>query len=74
MLAGRTRQVLVTFRVHRDGRITDIQVGGASGTSVLDASARRAVEQAGPYPPLPPEYEGDWLDLGVRFTAAEGGA
>jgi len=68
LLAGHSRQVLVRFRIHRDGRITNVEVEGASGTPGLDTSARRAVEQGGPYPPLPEGYAGDWLDLGVRFT------
>jgi TonB family protein len=74
MLAGHARQVIVEFRIHRDGRITDVRIGGASGTPGLDASARRAVDAGGPYPPLPPEFEGEWLDVGVRFTVREGGA
>ncbi len=69
LLAGRGNKVLVVLRVHRDGSVSDIRVEGASGTPGLDASARRAVERALPFPPLPDGYEGSSLDVAVRFTA-----
>lgn len=73
LLAGRPRHVVVRFRILRDGRITDVRVDSASGTPGLDASAERAIQQGGPYPPLPETYTGDWLDVGVRFGLREGG-
>lgn len=68
LLTGRGNKVLVVLRVHRDGHVSDIRVE-ASGTPGLDASARRAVERAQPFPPLPDGYEGSSLDVAVRFTA-----
>jgi protein TonB len=73
MVAGRRKQAVLRFVIHRDGRVTDVRVEDGSGTPGLDASARRAVEQARPFPPLPDTYEGDSLDVAVRFTV-EGGA
>ena len=73
MVKGRMNRVLLHFVIHRDGRITDVSVEGGSGTPGLDASARRAVEQARPFPPLPDAYEGESLEVAVRFTV-EGGA
>jgi protein TonB len=72
MVAGGRNWILVRFRIHRDGRVTDIVVEGASGTPGLDASARRAVQQARPFPVLPDAYEESHLDVGVRFTVAGG--
>jgi TonB family protein len=72
LVAGRTNQVLVRFQLHRDGSVTDLMVEGASGTPGLDASARRAVQQAQPFPPLPENYAGDVLSVGVRFTVNGG--
>ena len=63
-----SRVVVVEFRVYRDGRITDVVVRDASGTPGLDTSARTAIERGGPYPPLPENYENDFLDVAVRFT------
>jgi TonB family protein len=72
MVKGRTNRVLLRFVIHRDGRVTDVSVEGGSGTPGLDASAQRAVEQARPFPPLPDVYEGELLEVAVRFTV-EGG-
>jgi TonB family protein len=69
LLTGRANKVLIAFRLYRDGRVTDVRVDGASGTPGLDASARRAVDRAQPFPPLPDTYGGDFLDVAVRFTA-----
>jgi TonB family protein len=68
LLAGRSNRVLVAFRVYRDGRVSDIRVEG-SRTPGLDASARRAVERAQPFPPLPDAYPDESLEVSVRFTA-----
>ncbi|HMB68472.1 MAG TPA: TonB family protein [bacterium] len=71
LLTGHRRDVVVRFRLHRDGSITNVRIDGASGTPGLDASAQRAIDRGGPYPPLPPAYEEQWLDLGVRFMATK---
>ncbi len=68
MVAGGGTRVVVRFRVHADGRVSDIQVEGASRTPGLDASARRAVDRARPFPPLPDAYAEDVLEVAVRFT------
>ncbi len=73
LIAGRSRQVIVSFRIARDGSVTDVHVESASETPGLDTSARRAVERAKPFPPLPESYARDVLDVAVRFTVAEGG-
>jgi outer membrane biosynthesis protein TonB len=40
---------------------------------LLDESALRAVYQAAPFPPLPPAYIGDSLDLAITFTLEPAG-
>jgi TonB family protein len=50
------REVRVTFQIQRDGRVTGPQVDGASGVPSLDRSALRAVADASPLPPLPPNW------------------
>lgn len=69
LLTGRSNKVVVSFRVYRDGRVSDVRVGGGTNAPGLDASARRAVERAQPFPPLPDGYEGESLEVSVRFTA-----
>lgn len=68
LLTGRSKQVTIAFRVARDGTVDNVTISGTSGTPGLDASARRAVERAQPFPPLPDAYEGATLDVAVRFT------
>lgn len=68
ILTGRSKQVIIAFRVARDGTVDNVTVSGASGTPGLDASARHAVERAQPFPPLPEAYDGAVLDVAVRFT------
>jgi len=49
-------QVTVSFDIHRDGSIGPLRVQG-SGISTLDFSARRAILEASPFPPLPQAFE-----------------
>lgn len=60
-----TLSATIHFRIDARGRIHDVEVEESSGNFVFDRAARRAVEAAGPLPPLPADYEGDWL--GVYF-------
>lgn len=46
----------VSFVITRNGRVSDVAVSVPSGLDALDASAMRAVLQAGPLPPLPYQY------------------
>ena len=50
-------QVIVSFEIRRDGTISAPQVVQGSGINTLDFSARRAILEAGPFPPLPQAFE-----------------
>jgi protein TonB len=50
-------QVIVSFEIHRDGSISTPRVVQSSGIATLDFSARRAILDAGPFPPLPQAFE-----------------
>ena len=63
--SSNTLSATVYFRIARNGRISDIRVAEESGNFLFDQSARRAVEASAPMPPLPGEYDGDFL--GVYF-------
>jgi TonB family protein len=60
-------QVVVTFRVQRNGQVTDLVVEQASGIQSLDDSAKRAVQRAAPFPPLPKDYEDQYLVIHLIF-------
>ena len=59
--------VIVTFDILRDGSIRNAQLAQRSGNSTLDYSALRAVTEAAPFPPLPPDYGGSDANVELRF-------
>jgi TonB family protein len=64
-------ETIIAIRIAKDGRIEDIQFEKKSGNPHLDESALRAIKKANPLPPLPPGFEGDKFDVGVRFTPSD---
>ena len=59
--------VVITFDILRDGSVKNPQIAQRSGNSTLDYSALRAVSDAGPFPPLPPNYSGNSTNVELRF-------
>jgi protein TonB len=57
--------VIVTFVIGRNGSTSDVRVVQSSGNRALDDSALRAIYEAGPFPPLPAQYERD--DARIEF-------
>jgi protein TonB len=53
---GFTQPIVVTFTILADGTVTDVHVTQASGASLLDMAAQRAVLNAAPFGPLPRDY------------------
>ena len=64
-------ETIIAIRIGKDGQIEDIQFEKKSGNAQLDESALRAIKKANPLPPLPPGFEGDKFDVGVRFTPSD---
>ncbi len=64
-------EAIISFKILRDGKIENIRFEKPSGNSYFDKSVLRAVEKANPLPSLPGEYEGEYLDIGVRFHPSE---
>jgi TonB family protein len=58
---------VITFDIMRDGSVRNPQIAQRSGNSTLDYSALRAVTDAGPFPPLPPNYSGSSTNVELRF-------
>jgi periplasmic protein TonB len=58
---------VITFDILRDGSVKNAQISQRSGNSTLDYSALRAVMDAGPFPPLPPNYSGSLTNVELRF-------
>ena len=58
---------VVTFRIHRSGQVTDVQVETPSGLGFYDRAATRSIYSANPLPPLPPEFRSEQLGVHIRF-------
>jgi TonB family protein len=63
--------VVITFNVHKDGSITDIDVKGPSGIEAFDRAAANALVGSNPTQPLPPEYPSDKAFFTVTFLYNE---
>jgi periplasmic protein TonB len=56
-------KAVVSFRIQRDGSLTDLQVAHSSGYNSFDLAALRAVQNASPFAPLPRAYRNDSLGV-----------
>ena len=63
-----TARVVVLFTVGRSGELEALEVVKGSGYSDLDEEALRAVKAAAPFPPLPPEFNKERLEIDVGFN------
>ena len=59
--------VVVTFYVHKDGRITDLAVAKPSDVDAFTHSGRDAIAASNPVDPLPVEYPDDKAFFTVTF-------
>jgi TonB family protein len=59
--------VVVTFYVHRDGRITDVAVPGPCPVQAFNNAAAGALVTSNPTYPLPPDYPADRCFFTVTF-------
>ena len=59
--------VVVTFYVHKDGRITELRVLRPSDIDAFNHSALNALAASNPTLPLPPEYPDDRAFFTVTF-------
>ena len=55
----------ISFRIQRDGSISELMVAESSGYNSFDLAALRAVQHAAPFAPLPRAYRND--SLGVNL-------
>ena len=57
----------VRFRILRNGRIETIVLERSAGHFTYDQAAQRTIYNLGNMPPLPPEFEGEYLNLHIEF-------
>ena len=60
-------RVVLTFYVHKDGRITEVNVIRPSNIEAFTHSAANAITSSNPTHPLPPEYPDDKAFFTVTF-------
>ena len=60
-------KVSIQFDILKTGQIAAMQVVGTSGDPSLDGAAIGGINQSGPFPPLPPQFEGQYLALRFHF-------
>ena len=68
MLHGR---VILTFYVHKNGALTDLQIITPSGIQSFDSSSFNALKLSNPTVPLPPEYPDEKAFFTVTFLYNE---
>jgi len=60
-------EVLVEFRIAKDGRLESVQVRRSSGATILDDYSVRAVQTAAPFPPVPDDVAKEALTVESTF-------
>ncbi|NOR14625.1 MAG: TonB family protein [Candidatus Aminicenantes bacterium] len=61
----------VSFKIYRNGRISDPEIRTTSGNRTMDLSAIRAIRNSSPFPPLPRDYEDEYLIVRLIFEHAK---
>ena len=59
--------VIVSIKIDRSGSLLELLLEESSGNKRFDESLMNAVQKAAPFPPLPHEFEGKYLETGLRF-------
>lgn len=67
----KTKCVQAFFKVHYDGKLTNLKLEKSSGSDVTDSTGLEAIRTASPFPQLP---EGAPDDIDIRFTLGHGDA
>lgn len=64
-------KVLIRFKILPDGSVKEMKLDGASGDVSLDRAAWGGITGAAPYPPLPRNFKGPYLELRFYFLYNE---
>jgi TonB family protein len=65
---GRKGVVQVDFAIDRSGVTHGVKIAVPSGVQSFDLAAVAGITASYPFPPLPPEYRGDQIELRMTFT------
>ncbi len=70
-LSGRPLSVVIKFRLHRSGSVSNVTVENSSGNAYYDLAAKRAVLSAEPLPSFPNSMSDHFLDTHFTFSVKE---
>lgn len=59
--------IIVSMKIARNGKLLDANVEKSSGNKAFDDSLLKAIRKAAPFPALPADLEGSFLETGLRF-------
>jgi periplasmic protein TonB len=65
--SARRAKTTVTFTINRDGSVKNIRISESSGNRSMDDSAQRALLSIDHFPPLPPDYSHNSVDVIFDF-------
>lgn len=60
-------KVVIDFVILKDGRVAGMRVAGPSGEASFDRAAWSGISASNPFPPLPTEFKGEYLQLRFHF-------
>ena len=60
-------RVLIRFKILPDGSVKEMKLEGPSGDVSLDRAAWGGITGASPFPPLPKNFKGPFLELRFYF-------
>ncbi|MDH5541630.1 MAG: TonB family protein [Nitrospinota bacterium] len=66
-LSSSTIRVLIYFQIDKNGKLKAVKVEESSNDEFIDKSALEAVKMSEPFPPLPPGYKEDILEVHFGF-------
>ena len=64
-------QATVLMLVGRDGQVEHLQLVQPSGNPLFDESLLGAIKRAAPWPELPADYAGEFLEVEMHFSARD---
>jgi len=65
---GRQGKVLIQFAISRNGSVPKLVIAVPSGADPLDRAAVAGISASNPFPPLPPDFQGDQIRLQLSFV------
>jgi len=60
-------KLAIEFAILKDGRVAGLQLVAPSGDDALDRAARGGITDSNPFPPLPADFRGQYLQLRFKF-------